>query len=150
MILSVKYIITQFHNLNYTSFLMTAILKGHYHLLFISTCRAFQALNKKHVISDQRQNMDPQLVCKKSLTLPYQQSFRIDDLLTPKAIEQQPDHFSHHHHHTSLQPPPSGLGVGVACLEKTFPEEQKSSGMENTMMCQAAAMVIYFFQRCHF
>ena len=31
---------------------------------------------------------------KNSLLANYQQSFRIDDLLRQKAIEQQPDHFS--------------------------------------------------------
>lgn len=30
---------------------------------------------------------------KKTLMAPYQQSFRIDDLLTRKASEQQPGHF---------------------------------------------------------
>ena len=34
---------------------------------------------------------------KKNILSPYQQSFRIDDLLTRRAIEQQPDHFSSLH-----------------------------------------------------
>lgn len=41
---------------------------------------------------------------KKSLMAPYQQSFRIDDLLTRKATEQQPGHFCPPVN--ALQPPP--------------------------------------------
>ena len=40
---------------------------------------------------------------KKNLMAPYQQSFRIDDLLTRKASEQQPGHFC-----PPLHPPPLG------------------------------------------
>ena len=42
---------------------------------------------------------------KNSLLANYQQSFRIDDLLRQKAIEQQPDHFS-------LPPPYTKLKLG--------------------------------------
>lgn len=51
---------------------------------------------------------------KKNLMAPYQQSFRIDDLLTRKASEQQPGHFcpppllSNH----ALQSPPLGQTAG--------------------------------------
>ncbi len=56
--------------------------------------------------------------CKKNLIAPYQQSFRIDDLLTRKVIDQQPgllphhNHHHYHHHHssiTALQSPPVGM-----------------------------------------
>lgn len=60
--------------------------------------------------------------CKKNLISSYQQSFRIDDLLTStKPIEQQPGHFctppppppqpatlQGHPHPTALQSPPAG------------------------------------------
>lgn len=39
---------------------------------------------------------------KKNIPSPYQQSFRIDDLLTRRAIEQQPDHFSSLHSPTKV------------------------------------------------
>lgn len=66
---------------------------------------------------------------------PYQQSFRIDDLLTRKVCEQQPGHFcsplpavpAHHLPTTTpngtphpLQPPPSGPGMGTGAVDKAI------------------------------
>lgn len=47
---------------------------------------------------------------KKNLMAPYQQSFRIDDLLTRKASEQQPGHFCPAPllNNNTLQSPPLG------------------------------------------
>ena len=51
----------------------------------------------------------------------YQQSFRIDDLLTRKAVEQQPDHFGTLSSPTKLDDPPAMGGkqaekVGGVCV----------------------------------
>ena len=64
--------------------------------------------------------------CKKNVIVPYQQSFRIDDLLTPKAIEQQPGHFCSPPHPTTLQAPP--LGPGGHRMEQPSAMDMRTMG----------------------
>lgn len=92
--------------------------------------------------------MDSQLGCKKNLTSPYQQSFRIDDLLTRKVIEQQPDHYSHlSSHHTPLLPPPSGHSTNGARLDKSSSSMSDFNGVAgnvgNGVLCHANGKVSF-------
>lgn len=116
--------------------------------VFKNSISNFQLLvsTDKQVVRRRRRrrkvDMDPQLSCKKSLTPPYQQSFRIDDLLTRKAIEQQPDHFSHH---TPLQPPPSGPGMCGGRLEKSSSADfHVNNNIGNGIICHDNGKVYYF------
>lgn len=81
---------------------------------------------------------------KKNLMAPYQQSFRIDDLLTRKASEQQPGHFCPPPLHSSntLQSPPLGQAAVVGGASKM----EKALG---SIPCQANGKVFLPVYLCY-